>query len=133
MSQINNFELSAVKFYVRSILWQSILTNLLLLVLEDELPELEVPQDDAGRVARRHRRRHLPEQGQGLPLREVPLVPHVRVQVPVAALEHDVRAGLAHEHLLDGVDVGVGVEPKVAAEHVSIPFVWHYLQNYIDF
>lgn len=90
-------------------------SNSPLQVLEDKLPELEVPQHNTGLVTGSHSGGDLFEEGSGFRFPEVPPRPDVRVQVPVTSGENHIRARPANDDLFDGVNVWVGIEAKVAA------------------
>ncbi|GBP51917.1 hypothetical protein EVAR_80011_1 [Eumeta japonica] len=86
---------------------------------ENELPQLQVPQYDALLVAGGDGFRHLPEEASGFVFPQPLPGPHVRVQIGMRARKDQVNVAVAHEHLVQRVDVRVAVQPVVRLEETA--------------
>lgn len=91
-----------------------------LLILKDELPQLEVSQDQAVVVALCHGRCYLPEKSGSLVLAQLLAGAYERVHVPMAPLEEHVRPRLAQKDLHYLVNVLMGAQHEVCRQGLLI-------------
>jgi len=90
------------------------------LVLEDELPQLEVAEDQPAVVAMRHGRGDLVEEPGGFVLPQLLAGADEGVQVAVAPLEEHVGPRLPEQDLQDLVDVLVLAQGEVGRQRLLV-------------
>jgi hypothetical protein len=95
------------------------------LVGEDELPELEVPEDDAVLVADGDGSRRLPEEGPGLGFAQLLARLDVGVEVAVIALEEEVAFATGVDEAGYGAHSTGALETQVRLEEILRALVAH--------
>lgn len=95
-------------------------SNIPLWISKDGLAQLEIAKYNTTFVTVAYGAGYLLEQVTRLRLLHSPLASHVRVQVAIVTLEHEIRLGTAQYDLLYTADVFVVTHGPVGLHHVAV-------------